>query len=355
MLRRDIASSVSIGFVMRGFFTTLLFRCKRTFGVPIPPGLAAAAILTALAASAHTPGARARTLEVGPTRSLTNPAQAAAEARDGDRVIFDPGVYTACAIWPASRLTVEARARPAGMNPTILSEVIVTGTVCAGRALFYFTGNSIAVRGISFHDARSRDHTGAGILMEGDNLLVEDSRFINNQNGILAGGSPASVVRVVRSLFRDNGACLGQCAHALYLGQEIARLEVLNSDFQDTHVGHHIKSKARLTIVRDSTIQDGTKGNASYLIELPFGGDAQIVNNQLEKGQRAANREAAISIAAEGVRYPTAMLEIRGNRFVNDLPDSVRFVRNRTSFPARLIRNTIVGKVVPLEGPGTVE
>ena len=337
---------------MRGFFTTRTFRCKRSFARAIWACPFRCLFVIALLIG---PCAAADTLEVGPGRALTSPAQAAAAARDGDRVILDPGVYLACAIWTASHLTVEARPRPAGLNPTVMSQVVVTGTVCAGRALFIFTGSDIAVRGISFQNARGREHNGAGILMEGDNLSVEDSHFLNNENGILTGGTVSSAVRVTRSLFQGNGSCQGACAHALYIGQGIGRLEVQGCVFLDTHTGHHIKSKAHLTIVRDSRIEDGTKGNASYLIELPFGGDAEIVNNVLQKGARSENRDVAISIGAEGARYPTAFMTIRGNRFVSDLPELVRFVRNRTSFPVHLSRNTIIGRVVPLEGPGTAE
>jgi hypothetical protein len=48
-------------------------------------------------------------------------------------------------------------------------------------------------------------------------------------------------------------------------------------------------------------------------------------------------------------------LVIRGNRFTNDLPQPVAFVRNLTQTPARLTGNTFTGRVVPLNGPGTVD
>lgn len=299
--------------------------------------------------------ATARVWEVGPGRELTSPEQAAAVAKDGDRVVFDPGVYRGCAIWPASHLTIEARRPPATMNQTVMTQTVVTGPACADRGLFLFAGNDITVRGMTFVHARSTWHTGAGILMEGANLTVENSQFLDNENGILAGGPPGSVVRIVHDLFRGNGSCLGACAHGLYIGKQIARLEVTGCVFLDTHVGHHIKSRARVTVVRDSRIEDGPEGTSSYLIELPNGGDGVIVNNVLRKGANSQNKEVAISLGTEDRSNPTRVLVIRGNHFTSDLPEPVRFVRNFTQTPARLTGNELAGNVIPLDGPGTVD
>jgi hypothetical protein len=330
---------------MHWFFIAAAFRSKRTFWL-----LAVCCVPMAFSAPAP-----ARTLEVGPTRALTGPGQAARLAKDGDRIVFDPGVYRDCAIWHASRLTIEARRPPPTMNQTVMTQTIITGPACADRGLFVFLGNDITVRGINFQHARDTWHTGAGILMEGANLTVENSQFLDNENGILAGGPPTSVVRVRQVIFRGNGACEGACAHALYVGAGIARLEVVGCVFLETRVGHAIKSRARATIVRDNRIEDGNIGSSSYLIELPDGGDGQIVNNVLQKGPLSENREVAISIGTEGLRNPTHVLQIMGNRFTSNLPDPVRFVRNKTQTPASLSGNTLIGRVMPLEGPGTVD
>jgi hypothetical protein len=299
--------------------------------------------------------AAARTWEVGPGRPLASPEQAAALVKDGDRVVFDPGEYQHCAIWQASRLVIEARPLPPGMKQTVMTQTVVTGAPCADRGLFVFTGNDITVRGLTFAHARDSWHTGAGILMEGADLTVQNSQFLDNENGILAGGPSSSVVRIERDVFRGNGSCEGACAHALYVGKRIARLEVVGCRFFDTHVAHDIKSRALATIVRDSSIEDGPTGTSSYLIELPDGGDAEIVDNVLEKGVNSQNRQVAISIGTEDLLNPTHRLVIRGNRFTSDLPERVRFVHNFTRTPARLEGNRLVGNVLALEGLGTVE
>ena len=101
------------------------------------------------------------------------------------------------------------------MNQTVMTQTVVTGPACADRGLFVFLGDDITVRGLIFQGARDTWHNGAGILMEGANLTVENSQFLDNENGILAGGPPNSVVLIEHDLFRGNGSCEGSCAHAL--------------------------------------------------------------------------------------------------------------------------------------------
>jgi hypothetical protein len=86
---------------------------------------------------------------------------------------------------------------------------------------------------------------------------VERSRFLRNENGILAGGSPDSVVRITDSEFIGNGACIDACAHSVYAGAPIYLLDIRRCVFLDTKVAHHIKSRARNTVVRDSRSRTG--------------------------------------------------------------------------------------------------
>ena len=57
---------------------------------------------------------------------------------------------------------------------------------CGGKAIFITLGSDITIRNLTFARARVPDRNGAGIRAEGRNLTVEHSRFIDNENGILA-------------------------------------------------------------------------------------------------------------------------------------------------------------------------
>jgi hypothetical protein len=282
--------------------------------------------------------ATARELSVGPTRVLKVPSQAATVAADGDVVRIDPGTYSDCAIWTASRLVIEATG----------PDVVIAGKTCAGKGIFITVGADITIRGITFADASVPWHNGAGIRAAGDNLTVEGSRFLNNENGILAGGGPNSVLRITDSAFIGNGACIEACAHGVYAGEHIYLLDIERCVFLDTKIAHHIKSRALNTVVRDSRIEDGPEGTSSYLIDVPDGGNALIQGNVMEKGARSDNPGVAISIGEGSANNPSSVLLIRDNVFHSDLSTRTAFVRDSTPIPVESVGNTLSGDVEPL-------
>jgi hypothetical protein len=289
--------------------------------------------------------ASAREIAVGPQRLLRIPSQAALVAQSGDVVRIDRGTYADCAVWPQSNLTIEA-AEPG---------VVLAGRTCQDKAIFVIQGANITVRGITFSGAAVIWRNGAGIRAEGVNLTVESSRFLRNENGILIGGPANSVVRVFDSEFVGNGSCEGACAHGVYAGTPIWLLHVAGCRFFETRIAHHVKSRAKNTIVENNRIEDGANGTASYLIDLPNGGNALIRNNILQKGRHSDNPAAAISIGVEGVSNATQALIVRDNDFASNLPEQTIFVRNSTTEPVRLMANRLRGKVVPATGPHVVE
>ncbi|HEY0185521.1 MAG TPA: right-handed parallel beta-helix repeat-containing protein [Rhodopila sp.] len=282
--------------------------------------------------------ATGREIAVGPSHALKLPSQAATVAVSGDVVRIDPGTYTDCALWKASRLVIEATG----------PGVVIGGKTCADKGIFIIMGSDVVIRGITFSDASVVWHNGAGVRAFGDNLTVERSRFLNNENGILAGGGPDSVLRIRDSEFVGNGACIAACAHGVYAGAAIYLLDVEHCVFLNTKIAHHIKSRARNTVIRGSRIEDGPDGTASYLIDIPDGGNALIQDNVLEKGPRSDNPAVAISIGEESARNPTEALIIRDNIFRSDVPQRTAFVRDSTPAEPELVDNTIRGDVEPL-------
>jgi hypothetical protein len=305
--------------------------------------LLALALACCLSAAPHA-AAAGRRLEVGPGHALKLPSQAALVVHDGDTVVIDPGNYDDCAVWSASRLLIAARA----------PGVVFTGKTCEGKAIFVIDGNNVTISGLSFTHATVPGHNGAGILLQGANLTVEGSGFFDNEEGILSGAALQGTIRVLHSEFRGNGTCQIACAHGIYAG-EIGLLDVEDSRFTDTREGHDIKSRALRTVLLRNEISDGPNGHSSYLVDVPNGGDLLMQGNTLSKGPHTDNETTAVSIGAEGVRYPTHSLVIRDNRFSNLLPKPTDFVHNLTQTGAELTGNRFVGAVVPLEGPGTVQ
>lgn len=304
----------------------------------VASGLIAFCLVVTLTASAF-----GGVLDVGPAERLKLPSEAAARARAGDTVRIAPGNYTDCAIWRANNLTIEAT----GGGATLADKS------CAGKGIFVINANNVTVRNITFARAAVPDHNGAGIRSEGRNLTIEHCTFIDNENGILGNPSPGSTVRIVDSEFRGNGKCEGLCAHGMYINP-VDRLEVRHSRFIDQHIGHHIKSRARNTVLVNNDIADGPDGNSSYLIDIPNGGNVLIAGNRLQKGRRSDNTATAVTIGEEGVSNTTRALIIRDNTFTSDLPTTTVFVRNGTTTPATVSANRLQGRITPLVGPGSV-
>jgi hypothetical protein len=298
----------------------------------------------AAAASIGIPwAAAAKVLEVGPDKPFHQPSEAIAAAASGDDVRIASGQYFDCAIIRQDNLTIE------GIGP----DAVLTDKTCAGKAILVIDGNNVTVRDLTLQRARVPDRNGAGIRAEGGDLRVENTRFINNENGILAADNPAATIRVTGGGFIGNGHCQGSCGHGLYVGH-VKLLHVDHTRFFDTHEGHHIKSRALRTEIIDCDIEDGPDGTSSYLIEAPNGGSLIVERNKMAKGKHSQNQGNTIMIGAEGVTQPTAEITIHDNNFTNDQDRSTTFVRNLTATPADLSGNVFKGQVVPLDGDGKV-
>jgi len=279
---------------------------------------------------------------VGPDQAYRAPSQLASVVRPGDTVKIAPGLYHDCTVWKTDGITVEATG-----PGTVLSD-----KVCQGKAIFVIHADNVTVRGITFEHARAKDRNGAGIRAEGTNLTVEQSTFIDNEDGILAGANKASTIIVRDSEFDHNGSCVGECAHGIYVGR-IQLLRIEHSRFLDTQVGHHIKSRAFRTEIVGDTIEDGPDGTASYEVDIPNGGAVVMTGNVIEKGPKNQNSSAVVSIGEEGIKQPSPELLFKDNVLTNDGPPTA-FVKNLTSTPAQLIGNIFKGNAVrPLIGDGT--
>ncbi len=309
--------------------------------LPVAALLAAAGLLLVLGVVCP---AVARTLQVGADKEYKAPSQAAAAARDGDTVVIDPGEYFDCAAWAANKLVVEG----AGQKP---DDTVITDKTCAGKGLFLTDGQDITIRNLTLTRARVPDGNGAGIRMQANNLTVERVRFVNNQNGIMTNNNVAGTLVIRDSGFIANGGCDGACSHGIY-ASTLDLLRVENSLFSETKRAHHIKSRARRTEVVGSTIQDGPNGTASYMLEIPNGGDVLVRGNVFAKGPRAENHTCAIMIGSEGVSQRTREILVEDNTFRNEGSYDTFFVTNRTATEALLKNNRFSGRVRPLQGDG---
>ena len=291
--------------------------------------------------------ANATTYAVGPNKDYKMLSDVVPKLKSGDKVTIDAGEYFDCAIIRADDVTIE------GLGPNGTS--VLTDKACGGKGILVITGARVTVRNLTLTRARVPDMNGAGIRDESPELTVEQVKFINNQNGILATPAGTSAVLIVRdSEFVKNGGCFPGCAHGIYTGH-LQLLRIEHSKFIDTNQAHHIKSRSLRTEVTDTMISDGTEGTASYEIEVPNGGDVLVRGNNILKGPKAENHTGAIMIGNEGVTQPTHEILIENNVFKNTGGYNTYFVVNFTATEAILRGNKLSGSVQPLKGDGKVQ
>ena len=306
----------------------------------------AIAYLIGFAALLLAQSALARTLEAGQGKAFPAPSAAIAAAQPGDTVAIYPGQYFDCAVVLKDNVTIQGVGKA--------EDVVLTDKACEGKALLVTRAANITVKNLTLQRARVPDENGAGIRGEGPGLVVDTVRFINNQDGILAGDLPGTMT-IRNSYFEKNGACEQSCAHGVYVGR-MDKLRIENTVFRETKRAHHIKSRARETEVVNCDIQDGPNGTASYEIELPNGGGLLVSGTTIVKGPNAENHTAAIIIGDEQIDQPTPKIVISNNTFRNDMEFPTVFVKNMTATPAELSGNKISGRspVRPLQGEGQV-
>ncbi|MEM9056376.1 MAG: right-handed parallel beta-helix repeat-containing protein, partial [Pseudomonadota bacterium] len=207
------------------------------------------------------------------------------------------------------------------------------------KAIWVLSGTDTAVHNIEFSGASVRHRNGAGIRLQGDGLVVTDSYFHHNENGILTNNSPTSEVVVRNTEFAHNGYGDG-LSHNLYVGQ--VRSFVLEGSYSHhARVGHLVKSRAASNVIRYNRLMDEDDGNASYLIDLPEGGSATIMGNELMKGPEAEN-PAMVAFGAEAKGSDAQRLHVVNNTFYSRYLDAT-FVHNHTTAEAVVANNLMAG------------
>ncbi len=297
-----------------------------------------------------------RTLVVGQGGDYSSLSAAVAAAESGDTVYVLGGVYENDHVVIRKSLTITGD----GTHPHFTS----SGLIGNRKGMIVVEGDhDLEVRNLVLEGARVRDNNGAGIRFQGDNLTVDDVKFINNQMAILAGRNHdhdrEHTVSVTNSFFEDNGGYFsGNIGHGVYV-QHFGRLEVTDSTFTGTRVGHHIKSRAWETVVENNSLIDGD-GNSSYSVDVPNLGEASIVGNHIEQSV-AGSRENPNMInyggearAGQLISTKPGTLHVEGNVFVN-IPGSGAAVINRSDRPVELVDNAFYNVGTRLSGPGTEE
>ena len=276
-------------------------------------------------------------LTVGTDKGFATLAGAIAASSAGDTIQVDAGTYTDDFATITHDLTIQ------GIGG--MAKLLAVAAPPNGKAILTINAN-VTLDHLEFAGAVVPDGNGAGIRYEGGNLVITNSWFHDNQDGLLAASSVNGTITIDHSEFNNNGTGTGQ-THNLYVN-DIAKLTITNSYFHDVATGHEIKSRARETVITGNRIIDGSALGASYSIDLPDGGASTITGNTIEKGPLAPNRTF---IHLGGERFPSyanTSLLVSGNIFVSHTAGPPTVLRNDSSVgglnaPATMSGNSFWG------------
>jgi hypothetical protein len=296
--------------------------------------------------------AEARVITMGPTGKYSTLAAAVGAASAGATIDIEAGIY----VNQDADITVPFTIQ--GIGSVVFT---ATGQLSNDKG-FLVIDATTTVENLTFEHALAdpSSNNGAGIRYQQGNLTVLDSRFIDDQDGILATPDVAGTgtVTVRGSLFQGNGIASGPgsgYAHGLY-ATYLASLTVTGSSFTGTLAGHDIKSRAANTLVAGNDLDDGVTGTASYAIDLPNGGNARIIANTIDQGPHTSN-PTMIAYGEEGLLYDGNSVLIDGNSFANTRPGPAYGVNDAVSSPATahltVACNTFVGVSNPAVGAAT--
>jgi len=307
---------------------------------------ARSANVTVASAAAVQNFAAARVLQVGPTRTFTDPSDVLSTIRSGDVVEIDAGTYNGPAVqWTTNNITLRGvNGRAHIVAPTVISNE---------KAIWVTQGSNIAIENIEFSDAKVPDMNGAGIRIEGSNLAICGSYFHDNQDGILGNANVGNVL-IEYTEFAHNGHCDPgfSCSHNMYIGNT-DRFTLRYSYSHHAHVGHTVKSRAKENRILYNRIMDEATGDSSYLIDLPNGGLSYIIGNLIQKGPNTENPWTVVTYGEEGLSNSNKMLYVVNNTIVNEAGAS-NFIDIASGSSTALVQNNLfVGGGTTARGAAT--
>ena len=260
------------------------------------------------------PRGQAATLTVGAGEEYATIAAAVAASQDGDVLDVVAGTYTNDFAEIRTQITLTAIGGRVTMKAT---------EDLPNEKGILITDTNIGITGFTFegaHIPNSQGGNGAGIRYQGGSLTLTDCYFHNNQEGLLGNPDPTGAITITNSEFAHNGDTKGPNAgytHNIYIGA-IATADIESSYFHNANVGHEIKSRAAVTTINNTRIVDGPTGTATYSIDLPNGGVANITNDQIEQGPDSENG-VIVAYGEEGSIIPGSLLSVRSTLIENDL------------------------------------
>jgi len=273
-----------------------------------------------------------------------------------------PGTYTNDFSEVRRPMTIEVDPNAAGAVVLLATELL------PNQKGIIIADSSLTVRGLTFEGAavsNADGGNGAGIRdrnYDGEDspasLIVENSTFVGNQEGILTGYDASETIEIINSTFANNGYTNPNIfQHALYVNNA-GSLTVTGSLFGGQLIGHDIKSRAMTTTITNNRIYDGAAdpadgiraGSTSYGIDTPNGGVVTISGNLIVQGPASPNN-TMVEYGAEGLIYGSNSLSVSNNTFISTGLSGAIGIYDAYGTPVQLSNNIFQGVATPVYPP----
>jgi hypothetical protein len=265
--------------------------------------------------------------------------QEAADA--GGRIVVGAGILGTDAL---GRMTGPAHIRKP--VDVIGHDTVVADASIEGKGTFIVDADAV-FSGFDISGATG-DGIGAAFRHQGGDLLIRRTRIHHCENGLLG---PARFVdcRLVvdKCDVYENGTGTGQ-THGLYVG-EIRSFTCLRSRFRATSIGHHIKSRARQTSVRNCDVGTDFLGDESYNVDVPQGGHVEIAQCTMRQGPDTDNN-AMVNYGGERDPHAERSFVVSNTKFESRARGTAIRIHPNAEVLARIENCRFVGVDVPVDG-----
>jgi hypothetical protein len=192
-----------------------------------------------------------------------------------------------------AKITKVVRITGGGKGITVIDG---EGVSIEGKGIFDCWADT-AFENLTIMNAMGSGGNNAAIRHEAGNLALRKVELRHCQNGVLGGKPSEATVEMDDCDVSDCGIDESGSTHGVYFSA-IAKATVNNCRFDNIHIGHYIKSRARENNITRNVLGRTFNDTKSYNIDICYGGKVFIGHNVLRQGAKSDNN-CMISYGAE--------------------------------------------------------
>lgn len=198
----------------------------------------------------------------------------------------------------------------------------------------------VVIEGLACSHIKVADGNGCCVRQERGDVTLVGVHFHHAQMGILTGHNGGEI-KILDSYIHDSGYDeSGNLGHNVYVNS--GTLEFSRSwSLAARNAGHEIKSRAAVTIIKDSLIAS-LNARDSRLVDIPNGGVLLLTGSILGEGPGSENWDL-IGYGLEGAKAHTHRVTIRGNTFYVDRAQGGNLLNAKLVEDLQFRDNVIVG------------